>query len=279
MSVLDNLEVQGRFFGKYRGRVTDNIDPLGIARIKLDVPAVPGTTELWALPCVPYAGNADSPVGMHIIPPAGAHVWVEFEAGDPSRPIWTGCYWDEDDEFTLPGDLEADDPPLVKTLKTDCAEFTIDDAQENAGSIKLELDAPAVEDKVTLTFDNNGALLETGISSIAVHPTDGITLKVEETTITLTKDDIQLKSKAIGSTSDNDTTVTANAGLTLKATKAAALESGTTLGLKAGSTGTLESSSALTVKAGSAGTIQAGATLDLKGGAAVNVKGPVVNLN
>ena len=66
MSVLENLEVEGRFFGKYRGRVTENIDPLGIARIKLNVPAVPGVTELWALPCVPYAGNKDSKVGMHV---------------------------------------------------------------------------------------------------------------------------------------------------------------------------------------------------------------------
>lgn len=279
MSPLDNLEVEGRFFGKYRGRVTDNIDPLDIARIKLDVPAVPGTAELWALPCVPYAGNTDSPVGMHIIPPLGAHVWVEFEAGDPSHPIWTGCYWDEKDEFPNPSTLEKDDPPLVKILKTDCSVFSIDDAVDKKGSITLEIDAPAVEEKVTLVFDNNGALLETGISSIAVHPKDGITLKVQDTTITLTKDDIQLKSKAIGSTSDKDTTVTANAGLTMKASQAAALQSGTTLDLKAGSSGTLQSSAGLTVKAGAAGTVQAGATLDLKGGGPVSVKGPIVKLN
>ena len=278
MSVLEDLEVQGRFFGKYRGRVTENVDPLGIARLKLDVPAVPGTATLWALPCVPYAGNKDSPVGMHVIPPIGAHVWVEFEAGDPSHPIWVGCYWDEKDEFPTPGDLEADDPPLVKILKTDCSVFTIDDAVDKKGSITLEIEAPAVEEKVTLVLDTNGALLETGISSIAVHPKDGITLKVQDTTVTLTKDDIQLKSKAIGSTSDNDTTITANGGLTMKAGKAAALESGTTLDLKAGSAGTLESSSALTVKGGSAATVQAGGTLDVKG-ATVNVKGSMINLN
>ena len=61
-----------------------------------------------------------------------------------------------------------------------------------AESITLEIDAPAVEEKVTLVFDNDGALLKTGISSIAVHPKDGITLKVENTTIVLTKDDITL---------------------------------------------------------------------------------------
>ncbi len=278
MIEFEDLELEGRLFGKYRARVTDNIDPLNIARLKLNVPAVPDADELWALPCVPYAGNKDSPVGMHIIPPIGAHVWVEFEGGDPSHPIWVGCYWDEKDEFPNPSTLEADDPPLVKILKTDCSVFTIDDAIEKKGSITLEIDAPAVEEKVTLVFDTNGARLTTGISSIAVHPKDGITLKVEETTITLTKDDIQLKSKAIGSTSDNDTTVTANGGLTMKAGKAAALESGTTLGLKAGSSGTLESSSALTVKGGSATTVQSGGNLDVKG-SMVNVKGSAINLN
>ncbi len=278
MSPRDKLEIAGRLFGKYRGRVIENIDPLGIARIKLDVPAVPDAEELWAMPCVPYAGFTDSPVGMHIIPPVGAHVWVEFEAGDPSRPIWTGCYWDEKSEFPDPGNLESDNPPLVKILKTDCSVFAIDDAVDKKGSIKLEIDAPAVEEKVTLVFDTNGALLETGISSITVHPKDGITLKVEDTTVILTKDDISLKSKAIKSTSDQDTTVTASGGLTLKASKAAALESGTTLGLKAGSSGTLEASSALTVKGGSSTTVQSGGTLDVKG-SMVNVKGSMINLN
>jgi len=279
MNELEKLQIEGRFFGKYRGRVTENVDPLGIARIKLDVPAVPGTTELWALPCIPYAGNTDSPVGMHIIPPLGAHVWVEFEAGDPSHPIWTGCYWDEKDEFPIPGEREADTPPLVKILKTDCSEFTIDDAVDSKGSITLEIDAPAVQEKVTLVFDDSGALLTTGISSIAVHPKDGITLKVEDTTIVMTKDDITFKSKAISSTSDQDTTVSAGAGLTMKAGKAAALQSGTTLGLKAGSSGTLESGAALTVKAGSSATVQSAAALDLKGGGTVSVSGPMIKLN
>src|SRR5262249_15087072 len=27
------------------------------------------------------------------VPAIGAGVWIEFEAGDVSRPIWTGCWW------------------------------------------------------------------------------------------------------------------------------------------------------------------------------------------
>ena len=44
----------------------------------------------WALPCAPYAGTAR---GFFAVPPIGAGVWIEFEAGDVSRPIWTGGWW------------------------------------------------------------------------------------------------------------------------------------------------------------------------------------------
>lgn len=80
-----------RFYGKYRGLVVDNADPLVRGRLRALVPDVLGTEASgWALPCAPYTGpNA----GLHAIPPAGAGVWIEFEAGDPSRPIWVGGWW------------------------------------------------------------------------------------------------------------------------------------------------------------------------------------------
>ena len=33
------------------------------------------------------------PPGFFSVPPVGAGVWIEFEAGDVSRPIWAGCFW------------------------------------------------------------------------------------------------------------------------------------------------------------------------------------------
>src|SRR5215510_10895257 len=86
--MLDVLHT--RYYGKYRGQVTDNNDPTGRGRIEVLVPAVMGNEPVWALPCVPYAGKD---VGFYAIPKVDAGVWVEFEAGDPSHPIWVGCYW------------------------------------------------------------------------------------------------------------------------------------------------------------------------------------------
>ncbi|MDB5598181.1 MAG: putative phage tail spike protein [Xanthobacteraceae bacterium] len=81
-----------RHYGKYRGSVVDNEDPDGRGRLKLQVPSLLGDTATdWALPCFPF-GGADQ-IGTYWVPPVGALVWVEFEQGDLSYPIWTGTYW------------------------------------------------------------------------------------------------------------------------------------------------------------------------------------------
>jgi uncharacterized protein involved in type VI secretion and phage assembly len=93
-----------RFPGKFRGRVVDNNDPLRIGRITVKVPDVLGDeTSTWALPCLPFTG---SQAGQFVVPPPGAGVWVEFEQGDPSFPIWTGCWYGAADE--LPPDAQAE---------------------------------------------------------------------------------------------------------------------------------------------------------------------------
>jgi uncharacterized protein involved in type VI secretion and phage assembly len=80
-----------RFYGKYRGVVTDNIDPMQIGRIQAQVPDVLGELpSSWALPSVPAAGIQ---AGCFIAPPVGSQVWIEFERGDPGYPIWTGGFW------------------------------------------------------------------------------------------------------------------------------------------------------------------------------------------
>jgi hypothetical protein len=80
-----------RYFGKYRGTVVNTLDPLRIARIQAIVPDVLGAQpSTWAMPSVPFAGPG---AGFVALPPVGAGVWIEFEQGDPSYPIWTGGWW------------------------------------------------------------------------------------------------------------------------------------------------------------------------------------------
>lgn len=83
-----------RYLGKYRGTVMNNVDPLMRGRLLVTVPDVLGLTpSSWAEACVPLAGPTGPPMGSYFVPPIGAGVWVEFEQGDPSYPIWVGCRW------------------------------------------------------------------------------------------------------------------------------------------------------------------------------------------
>jgi uncharacterized protein involved in type VI secretion and phage assembly len=117
------------FFGKYRGTVANNIDPLQQGRIQVSVPSVLGDGQLsWAMPCVPYAGSG---VGFFAIPPLGANIWVEFEAGNPEYPIWSGCFWGTGEVPALPA------LALKKVLKTDTATITLDDTP-GTGGITIE---------------------------------------------------------------------------------------------------------------------------------------------
>jgi hypothetical protein len=84
----------GKYYGKYRGTVINNIDPNGVGRLLVEVPDVLGLVpSSWAVPCTPLAGPSGPPMGVYMVPPIGAGVWVEFEQGDPNYPVWVGCRW------------------------------------------------------------------------------------------------------------------------------------------------------------------------------------------
>jgi hypothetical protein len=82
------------FYGKYRGTVLNNIDPEFRGRLMCMVPDVLGPVpSSWCEACAPLAGPTGPQMGAYMVPPIGAGVWVEFEQGDPGRPIWSGCRW------------------------------------------------------------------------------------------------------------------------------------------------------------------------------------------
>jgi uncharacterized protein involved in type VI secretion and phage assembly len=133
-----------KFFGKYRGVVTDNRDPLMLGRIKARVQDVLGSNDSgWALPCMPYAGSG---VGLFLIPPVNAFVWMEFEHGEPDYPIWTGCFWAQGEVPAIPA------VPEKKVLKTDTGTITLDDTPgvggitiETTSGMKIAISATGIE--------------------------------------------------------------------------------------------------------------------------------------
>ncbi|MCG8327018.1 MAG: phage baseplate assembly protein V [Chitinophagales bacterium] len=109
--LIDN--VRNKYYGKYRGTVVNNTDTTQKGRIQVNVPAVLGDLMVWAMPCLPFAGMN---VGMFAVPEVGSGVWVEFEGGDPSYPIYTGGWWgDGDVPMTEKG---APATPQVKIIRS-----------------------------------------------------------------------------------------------------------------------------------------------------------------
>jgi hypothetical protein len=81
------LEYFNRYYSFYRGKVLDNKDPDFRGRLKIDVPSVYNGTkaDYWALPKGMFAGKQ---IGLYAIPNIGDVVWVSFEQGDVSYPVW-----------------------------------------------------------------------------------------------------------------------------------------------------------------------------------------------
>ena len=127
-TALEALEQQAdRFYGKYRGVVLNNLDPTQTGRLMAMVPEVLGEVPSgWALPCQPFTGTG---AGLYAVPQPGAGVWIEFEAGDTSRPIWSGGWWAAGE---VPMDeMQTPSMPTRKILRTELGLMvSLDDAQQ-----------------------------------------------------------------------------------------------------------------------------------------------------
>ena len=108
--------VNERRYGKFRAVVTDNQDPEKRGRLRLRIPSVLGDQESdWALPCLPFGGGTGGRFGLFLVPEVDAQVWMEFEEGDPDRPIWTGTFWQQQSD--VPEDAVRDEP-TTRLLQT-----------------------------------------------------------------------------------------------------------------------------------------------------------------
>jgi len=168
--------MRSRYYGKYRGMVVDVDDPEKLGRITAKVPEIlQDQTSPWALPAVPFAGPSH---GLVLIPEVGDGVWIEFEAGDPSRPIWTGGWW-ASGELPDPGDTE------VRVLVTSTGQkLVLDDKNKeihlvHSGGAEISM----TNDNITLTIGQSEGKLTS----------DQISLKIGTTEITMSATELTLK--------------------------------------------------------------------------------------
>lgn len=97
-------------------------------------------------------------MGIAFLPEEGSGVWIEFESGDVSYPIWTGCYWRTDE-------IPAEATPNVKAIVTKSKHKILLD--DDAGAISISDDN---DNKITL--DSSGITLERGGKKVSISDSE-----------------------------------------------------------------------------------------------------------
>jgi len=163
------MSTNQKYYGKYRGMVLNNIDPLQIGRLMVQVPDVSALSpSSWAMPCFPIAGRQ---MGAYMIPQIGAGVWVEFEQGDPDHPIWSGCWYGSASELpalALAGNPASPSMVLQTTMQN---AIIVSDLPGPTGGIMLKSAAGA-----TIIVNDTGIYIQNGqgASLVLVGPTTTI---------------------------------------------------------------------------------------------------------
>lgn len=263
------------FYGKYRGKVLFNIDPLMLGRIIASVPAVSGSLLNWAMPCVPYAGPQ---VGFYAIPPIGANVWIEFEGGDPKYPIWTGCFWSEGETpITAAGPPE----PMVKVFKTETITLILNDLPE-VGGFTVLCTPPSVATPLSMTFNSIGVEINATPALFTMAVEEGITMTYPPSIVEMTAAEIEVAipessltlTPVLTELLATDVSVTATAAIELEAAANFSASAGAALELSAGAEASLEAGAACEISAGAELALTAAGAAELTA-AAVAVTGAI----
>lgn len=174
------------FYGKYRGTVINNLDPLLIGRIQAIVPDVFGLIpSSWAMPCVAVAGIT---MGTFTVPPIGAGVWIEFERGDPDYPIWVGGFWG----IALEVPTSALAPPPIPPGQTIVIQTTLQHSLiiSDAAPIPIPAPIPAPAPPGTggiILRSPSGAMIVVNDAGIFIHNGKGASIEMVGPSVMINK--------------------------------------------------------------------------------------------
>ena len=166
-------QIRESYPGLYVGKVEANNLELG--KIKVSIPAIFDQTNpdslVIARPCLPY--------GHFFVPEVGDKVWLAFENGNPSNPVWIGIWYREG---TVPS--ESDVSPPVKRLIHSAKNHTIllddtDDSeaviiQDKAGN-RIELTSASGSEAVIIS-DQTGNKIELRNNGVLIKCVQNLTI-------------------------------------------------------------------------------------------------------
>jgi uncharacterized protein involved in type VI secretion and phage assembly len=161
-----------QYLGKYQATVLQNVDPEQRGRLQLSIPDVLGEIpSTWAEACVPLAGPSGPPMGVYMVPPVGAGVWVEFQRGDPNRPVWVGCRWG----------AQSDIPALARAGNPSSPNIVIQTLQQNMLMVSDAPPSPATGGIVLKSA--SGAMIVVNDSGVYIQNGKGATITLIGPTI------------------------------------------------------------------------------------------------
>jgi uncharacterized protein involved in type VI secretion and phage assembly len=164
------------FYGKYRGTVIDNNDPMQMGRLQLQVPDVSNVLpSTWAMPSAPFAG---SQCGSVSIPPVGSSVWVEFEQGDSDYPIWSGGFWGSSSEV----------PPSALAVPTGTQAIVL---QSVGGQILMLSDQSGSSGGILLK-SSSGASIAINDQGITIDNGQGATITLSSNSVSINQGALQV---------------------------------------------------------------------------------------
>lgn len=147
-----------RYYGKYRATVLQNVDPENRGRIQVQMAERFGLfPSTWALPSFPAASMLH---GFVAIPPLRSSVWIEFEAGDPEVPIWSGAFYENSGEMPV---LAAAGTPVMPNL-----------VMQTAGQVTLMLSDNPAQNLLIKTVA--GAMISIGNAGIIISNGQGASI-------------------------------------------------------------------------------------------------------
>lgn len=133
----------GKWYGKYLGIVKVIGRPEKLGWIDVEIPSLfPPPQTVCARPCLPP--------GHFWVPPEDTKVWIEFEGGNPSAPLWVGVYYGDGD---VPPE-GAKNPPSSRVMHTPSGhivEFADEDGKERV--------IIRHKDNAFVAIDENGSII------------------------------------------------------------------------------------------------------------------------
>lgn len=158
--------------GFFRGLVLDNIDPLKLGRIKVNILKLFENIEAenlpWAVPAMPVTSGSGADFGYLAIPEIGSFVWCFFEEGDLYQPV----YFSEalSAVHGIPSEVEIN-YPYRKVLKTKNGILVIIDDQDKEVIVTNPSGSSITMDKDgNVNITSSGTINISGEIAVNINP-------------------------------------------------------------------------------------------------------------